>query len=160
MAENGLYHVKLEDIKHVIQDQASGIPCASGDRTILYRVLLPIMEYIRTQEPTQAYEDTIHLSATWSSAYLSALRSQVEASEDTWSDLIEPLLEWILAEAGRYFLAGPDCRRLTAFPKFYEEPWTGHELVKELEVVAVKHRDWTIDVARTLSYETARVSKL
>jgi hypothetical protein len=152
-AQNGLYHARLEEIGHVIQDQAGQIPCSPLADEIIHHVLVCLNSYTKSREAAPYGEDTIRLCTTWYTMFLAAIRETVgvdhdEEEEEIYADFIEPWLWWVLAEAGRHFLTGGICRIPVGFPKFFEEPVVRSTVLGELEAVVDVHRSWAMEAAR------------
>lgn len=150
--EHGLYHVKLEDIRHVMEDQAHQIPQSLHGDALLYRLSSALLPAMRNTAFAPNGEDTIRLSTTWAANFLPTIRASVQVDNDVFSDFIEPWFLWVLAKAGHFFLAGPDCRRPVPFPDYFEETKTRNEMIIALQSIAAKHRGWVADTARTLQF--------
>jgi hypothetical protein len=149
-AQNRLYYVKAEDIKHVIEDQAKHLQCSGSGLSLFSRVLLHLYEYVRLRDSDRPedYESTIKLSTTWVVELLIDMRKHITVAEEVYQDVIDPLIEWVLAEAGKYFCAGPDCRNLECDPQYFEPPLIRSELIEELGVVAGQSYGWAADALR------------
>ncbi|KIW02654.1 uncharacterized protein PV09_06092 [Verruconis gallopava] len=143
----GLYHVKLEDLRHVIMDRIDKVYCAERARKPLNKVLDIVRLVLDECDKGDDGNDlsiTIKGTVFWSKSFLLPLGPEFDAQDESHQNFTDPLLEWMFAEAGTWFLHGPECRSPEFLPQYFESCRTRSELAHELQQHAIDQRERVI----------------